>query len=191
MEIVLVRHGKPKIDTSGKVGASDFGKWVAKYDQAGIDVDHKPTIEAFERAERCSFIVCSTLPRSIESAKALNIEVLDMVSHLFRECEMPYANWNYPKLSIKSWSVLFRILQLVGYSSNAESYKAIKERTAKCTNQLTELSKEHESVLFVGHGTLLWFIHKQLIRMGWLGPQKSVRKHWEFGVYTQRDLASN
>ncbi len=113
MEIVLIRHGKPKIDTSGKVGASDFGKWVVKYDQAGIDIDHKPTVEAFERTEKCSFIVCSTLPRSIESAKVLNIEALDIVSHQFRECEMPYANWNYPKLPIKTWSVLFRILQFV------------------------------------------------------------------------------
>ena len=185
MEIVLIRHGKSEINISEKISASDFGKWVAKYDEAGIDTDHRPTVEAFERTGKCSFIVCSTLPRSIESAKALNIEALDMVSHLFRECEMPYANWNYPKLPIKTWAILFRILQFVGYSSNAESYKVIKERMIKCTNQLTELSKEHKSVLFVGHGAMLWFIHKQLLGMGWLGPQKSVRKHWEFGVYTQ------
>lgn len=185
MEIVLIRHGKPKIDTSGKVGASDFGKWVVEYDRAGIGTEHKPTTEAIERAERCSFIVCSTLPRSIESAKALDIEDLDIISPLFRECEMPYANWKYPKLSIMSWSVLFRILQLAGYSSNAESYKSIKKRTEKCASQLSALSKEHDSVLYVGHGTIIWFIHKQLIRMGWLGPHKAVKKHWEFGVYTQ------
>ena len=185
MEIVLIRHGKPEIDTSGILGPSDFGKWVAEYDQAGIDAKNKPTAEAFARAEKCSYIVCSVLPRSVESAKALNIEAPDMVSDLFRECEMPYANWNNPKLSIKTWSVLFRILQLVGYSSNAESYQAIKERTEKCASQLVALSKKHESVLFVGHGALIWFLHKQLLRRGWLGPQKAIRKHWEFGVYTQ------
>mgnify|MGYP000641593629 CR=1 FL=1 len=185
MEIVLIRHGKPEIDASGKLSASDFGKWLDKYDQAGIDVDHNPTIEAFKMTNRCSYIVCSTLPRSIESAKALNIDTPDMISHLFRECEMPYANWNYPILSIKSWAILFRILQLTGYSANAESYTAIKERTAQCANKLIELSREHESVLFVGHGALLWFIHKKLIRMGWSGPKKSVREHWDFGGYTQ------
>ncbi len=184
MEIVLLRHGKPDIDTSGKVSASDFGKWVMEYDQAGIDKIFTPTKEAYERAELCSFTVCSTLPRSIKSAEALNIDVLDMVSHLFRECEMPYANWKFPKLSKMSWSILFRILQLAGYSSNAESYKAIKNRAEMCASQLAELSKENESILFIGHGTIIWFIHKQLLRMGWSGPQKAAREYWEYGVYT-------
>ncbi len=98
---------------------------------------------------------------------------------------MPYANWTYPKLSITSWAVLFRILQLMGYSSNAESYKNIKKRTDGCASQLAELSKKHESVLFVGHGALIWFLHKQLLRMGWTGPQKAATKHWGFGIYSQ------
>jgi len=191
VEVVLLRHGKPEIDTLGKVSASDFGRWIAKYDQAGIDMRHKPTKEAIERAEKCSFTVCSTLLRSVESAKALNIDSPNLVSHLFRECEMPYSNWAYPKLSILSWSVLFRILQLAGYSSNAESYKSIKVRSENCANQLTELSRKHESVLFVGHGTIIWFIHKRLLRMGWTGPQKAARKHWAFSVYTFRKTEHN
>ena len=186
MEIVLIRHGKPKIDISGKMSASDFGKRVADYDRSGIDTEHKPTNEACERAKKCLFIVCSTLPRSIESARALNIENPDMTNHLFRECEMPYADWKYPALTGTSWAILFRILQLAGYTSNTESYKAIKHRVKECAEQLVKLSKKHESVLFVGHGAIIWFIHKQLLRMGWSGPQKSVKKYWEFGVYTHK-----
>ncbi len=72
MEIVLIRHGKPTIDLSGKMSAAGFGEQVASYDQSGIDAEHKPTAEAYERAGKCEFIVCSTLPRSIESAWALN-----------------------------------------------------------------------------------------------------------------------
>lgn len=185
MEIVLIRHGKPKIDISGNMSAADFGKRVADYDRAGIDAGHRPANDACERAQKCLFIVCSTLPRSIESARALNIENPNMISYLFRECEMPCANWKYPKLSGTSWSVLFRILQLAGYSSNTESRKAIKNRTKECADRLVKLSREHGSVLFVGHGTIIWFIHRQLLRAGWSGPQKSVKKYWEFGVYTQ------
>ena len=185
MKIVLIRHGKPAIDTTMKVGASDFGKWVKKYDQAGIDTKHKPTAEAFNAAAQCTFIVCSPLTRSIESATALNIQTPDMISDTFRECEMPYTNWTYPKLSVISWSILFRLLQALGFSPNAESYKAIKKRAQECAKQLVTLSQEHDSVLFVGHGTLLWLVHKQLLRMGWSGPQKSAKKHWEFAVYVQ------
>jgi broad specificity phosphatase PhoE len=183
VEIVLLRHGKPKINTAGRVSAADFGEWVSAYDMAGIDEEHKPENGAIQRAERCSFTVCSHLPRSIESARLLNIESPELVSPLFRECEMPYGNWKYPRLSKISWSVFFRVLQLVGYSSNSESYKAIKERSKKCANLLVELAKTHNSVLFVGHGTIIWFIHKHLLTMGWSGPQKSAKKHWEFGKY--------
>ena len=186
MEIVLIRHGKPDFDTSGKVHASDFGKRVAEYNRAGISAEHRPTSEAIERAKNCSFVVCSHLPRSVESAEALSIKTPDVVSTLFQECEMPYTNWQYPKLSFTLWSVLFRIFQLAGYSPNAESYKAIKKRSKECANDLIQLSKEHESVLFVGHGTLIWFIHKDLVRNGWSGAHKAARKHWEFGVYKQK-----
>ena len=187
MEIVVIRHGKPKIDTSGKVGASDFGKWISEYNLAGIDDEHFPPNEALKKAGGCTFTVCSTLPRSKESALILNVESVDMVSHLFRECEMPYATWKYPKFSKSTWSVLFRILQFLGYSSNAESFKTIKNRAEECAAQLVELAKKHESVLFVGHGAINWFIHKHLLRMGWSGPQKAGRKYWEFGVYKNNE----
>jgi broad specificity phosphatase PhoE len=185
MEIVLIRHGKPAINTSGKTSAADFGRWVKQYDQAGIIAEHQPPNEALEIANQCSFIVCSHLPRSIESAKALNIEAPNIMSDFFRECEMPHANWTFPKLSITSWSMLFRAFQLMGYSPNAESYKAIKRRSAECAKQLAKLSEQHQSVLVIGHGALIWFLHKQLIRMGWSGPQKAATKHWGFGVYSQ------
>ncbi len=185
VEIVLMRHGKPRIGTSGRVSASGFGEWVSEYDSAGIETERRPPDEALERARECSFTVCSTLPRSVESAKALNGGAIDLISHLFRECEMPYGNWKHPELSKALWSVLFRTMQLVGYSSNAESFRAMKERAKKCTSQLEKLAREHKSVLFVGHGILNRFIQRRLLRMGWSGPRKAARKHWEFGVYTQ------
>lgn len=185
MEIVLIRHGKPKCETSGKVNAADFGKWVREYNKSGISSESRPTTESIEKAKECSFVVCSHLPRSVESAKALGINTLNMVSSLFRECEMPYANWQYPKLSIMQWSAFFRIFQLISYSPNAESYKDIKRRSKECVESLIQKSKEHESVLFVGHGALIWFMHRHLVRNGWAGPCKAARKHWELGVYTQ------
>jgi len=184
-KVVLIRHGKPEIDASEKLSAADFGRWVEKYDQVGINAEYKPTTEAFEIAQKCSFIVCSSLPRSIESANTLHINTPDLISDAFRECEMPYANWKYPTLSVTSWAVLFRILQFMGYSSNAESYKAIKKRSQECAHQLERRSQEHGSVLFVGHGALIWFLHKQLLRMGWTGPPKSAKQYWEFGIYQQ------
>ncbi|MCW9025214.1 MAG: histidine phosphatase family protein [Gammaproteobacteria bacterium] len=187
MEIVLIRHGKPKIETTGIVSAADFGEWVSRYDKAGIDDNHSPSGSVIERAAACGFTVCSDLPRSIESAKLLNLESPEKVSSMFRECEMPYGKWKYPKLSKSAWSVIFRLLQLAGYSGNSESYREIKERSKVCASQLVELAQSHGSVLFVGHGALNWFLHKELKKLGWSGPDKSTKKHWEFGEYFRNE----
>lgn len=183
MQIVILRHGKPKIETRGKVTALGFGQWVDAYNKTGIDNTHVPSPNALATAKSCSAVVCSNLPRSIESAEALGIGNITVQDALFRECEMPYADWNYPKLPVLAWSFVFRILQVLGYSSNAESFKEARERAYFCALRLSELAKKHESVLFVGHGSLNWLISKKLLRMGWVGPKNAGRGYWNYGVY--------
>lgn len=183
MEIVIIRHGKPKIEPRGSVTAWGFGQWVDAYNKTGIDDTHAPSPSAVSIAKVCSAVVCSNLPRSIESAKALGVKNIEVQDPLFRECEMPHADWLYPKLSVLGWSVVFRILQMLGYSSNAESFKEARERANLCALRLSDLARKHESVLFVGHGSLNWLISKKLLRMGWVGPKNAGRRYWEYGVY--------
>ena len=183
MEIVIIRHGKSAIDTLGKVSASEFGSCAKDYDMAGIDEKNQPPIEVIEKAKACNFSVCSSLARSLHSAKLLEIDNPDFVSPLFRECEMPYNNWKFPKLPKSLWPIVYRILQISGYSPNAESYKEIKLRSRECAIQLIEFAKTHGSVLYIGHGVLSWVLHKQLQSLGWAGPAKSIRAHWDCGVY--------
>jgi broad specificity phosphatase PhoE len=187
LEIVLIRHGKPQIDTTGIVSPAEFGRWVAEYDMAGIDKNHIPTERAIQKAADCTFIVCSHLPRSIESAEFLNIPEPGLISPLFRECEMPYSNWQYPKLPKIVWPVLFRLFQMTAYSANSGSYKEMRKRSHDCAIQLTAFARNHGSVLFVGHGVLIWLIHQHLLEMGWSGPKKSPKSHWEFGEYTYNE----
>ena len=183
VEIVIIRHGKSILNTSGKVSASEFGACAREYDIAGIDESYPPSTEVIEKARSCKFSVCSDLERSLHSARLLEIEKPDLISPLYRECEIPYANWDFPKVSKTVWPIVFRALQVIGYSPNAESYKEIKTRAKECASQLVELAHIHGSVLYVGHGALSWVLHKYLHDMGWIGPKKSVREHWGYGVY--------
>ena len=183
MEIIIIRHGKSILNTSGKVSASEFGACAREYDVAGIDESYPPSTEVIEKARSCKFSVCSDLERSLHSARLLEIEKPDLISPLYRECEIPYANCNFPKMSKTLWPIVFRALQIIGYSPNAESYKQIKRRAKECASQLAELAHIHGSVLYVGHAALSWVLHKYLLGMGWLGPKKSVREHWGYGVY--------
>ncbi|MCW9023770.1 MAG: histidine phosphatase family protein [Gammaproteobacteria bacterium] len=183
MEIIILRHGKPVIPHLNKLSASEFTGWVRSYDASGLCSTSIPTNEALDQAVRCNAVVCSALPRSIESARALQIQTITLSDTQFNEAELPTANWNYLKLSPKAWAVIFRILWLLGYSNNSESYKEAKTRASKAAHTLKELAEKYNSVLFVGHGVYNRLLARELKATGWVGPRSSGSKHWNFGVY--------
>ena len=183
MEIVLLRHGMPVIDHDRRLSASEFGQWVSAYNEAGINIGCAPSQAAIEQAKKCTFVVCSNLPRSLESAKTLGLESIDVCESMFREFDMPHANWRFPRLSPGTWAVVFRLMWAAGYSRNAESFEEARERARNCTERLVELASEHGRVLFVGHGSLNWFVARYLKKVGWAGPAKAPGKYWEYGVF--------
>lgn len=183
MKIVLMRHGKPQIDRQSTLNAAEFGVWVEKYTIAGINKMYPPPPIAVEQINQCAFIVCSNLVRSLESAKILGAERIDVCDAMFREMEMPHAAWRLPKLSIPLWSAFFRLAWGLGYSANIESFKAAKERAHHCAEHLVRMASTHGTVLFVGHGTLNWFIARELKKMGWQCSGKPPRKYWEHTVF--------
>ncbi len=183
MEIVLMRHGKPKIETRVRVCASEFTVFVGEYDAAGIDPAHEPPGTLIEQAGRCRFVLCSSLRRSRESALALGVTAIDACDPMFREMELPCADWRFPRLSAMAWIGIFRILWLFGYCPGSESFEEARQRARRCAERLTEYAAQHGSVLFVGHGALNWFIARDLKRMGWSGFGTSPQRHWGFDVF--------
>lgn len=183
MEITLLRHGKPVIPSLEKLSASAFIEWVQEYNASGLCPSSDPTTQALTCAKECNAIVCSDLPRSIESAKALDAGNVVLSHAVFNEAGLPIANWYTLKLSPKIWAVTFRVLWLLGYSRNSESFKEAKKRAREAVQRLMELANEYEGVLFVGHGVYNRMLANELRRLGWSGPKNPGSKHWSMGVY--------
>jgi broad specificity phosphatase PhoE len=183
MKIVILRHGKPVTPSLRKLSASDFSGWVREYNAAGLCPTSQPTEHAKKCADECNAIVCSALPRSVESAKAFNTKSIPLSDPIFNEAELPVANWKKMKLSPKIWAVAFRILWLLGYSRNSESFREAKSRALEAVEKLSEIAREYESVLFVGHGVYNRILSNELRRQGWSGPKNPGSNHWEFSVY--------
>ena len=183
MVITLLRHGKPTTPTLDKLSASKFYEWVQEYNASGLCPSSKPTTEAIRHSNLCNAVVCSDLPRSIESAKALKADNIVLSNPIFNEAGLPAANWRTLKLSPKIWAVTFRVLWLLGYSRNSESFKEAKTRASEAVRRLTEVAHEHECVLFVGHGVYNRMLANELRRSGWSGPKNPGSWHWSFGVY--------
>ena len=183
MKITLLRHGKPNAPSLEKLSAADFRGWVREYNDSGLDLASEPTHEALACAEDCNAIVCSNLPRSIDSGNALNPEKVILKDSIFNEAGLPTANWHKPNLSPKLWAVFFRVLWLFGYSRDSESFKEAKYRAVKAVEVLMGLADEHSKVVFVGHGVYDRILANELRRSGWVGPKNPGSKHWSYGVY--------
>ncbi|MFJ5445594.1 histidine phosphatase family protein [Methylobacillus methanolivorans] len=183
MQIVLMRHGKPKVDKHYRLNAAEFGVWVEQYNAAGIDTGFQPPQEAIAQANQCAFTVCSNLERSLESARLLGIKRIGLHSSIFREMDIPNAAWRFPTLSLQTWLIFFRLAWALGYSGKTESFKSAKERAHSCAIHLANLASTHGTVLFVGHGSLNWFVAKYLKQMGWLSDEKPPRKYWEYSIF--------
>lgn len=178
-----MRHGKPDINKNLWLNAHEFGLWVEQYNAAGLNADDLPPGEAVEQARMSTFIVCSDLPRSLESARALGIKRIDLSSSLFREFDMPSSAWRFPVLPLSLWLLIFRFAWIFGYSRNVESFKLAKTRAQLCAEELVNLSSTHETVLFVGHGSLNWFLAKYLNKLGFLSSEKSPSKFWGHSIF--------
>jgi broad specificity phosphatase PhoE len=183
MRIVLLRHGKPDVPELGKLRASEIQHWIDSYNSAGLRADHQPPRETVGICKDCEAVVCSNLPRSVESARALGVKKVNYIESLFREMELPYSSFPSPKLPPDVWAALFRVLWFFGFSSNSESLSEAKTRALNGANRLKEIAAESGSVLLVGHGFVNRFIAKELLSSGWQGPANPGQKHWEFGVY--------
>ncbi len=183
MRITLLRHGKPVIPSLKKLSASAFYSWVLEYNASGLCASSKPATQTFNYAKECNVIVCSNLPRSIESAKALSSTEAFLSDAVFNEADLPVANWHLLKLSPGVWAVIFRVLWLLGYSRNVESFAQAKVRAIAAVKTLTEIANEYESVLLVGHGVYNRLLANELRRSGWSGPKNPGSVYWSHGTY--------
>ncbi|OQX95828.1 hypothetical protein B6I21_03420 [candidate division KSB1 bacterium 4572_119] len=183
MKIVVIRHGKPNISISKPVNSIEFGESVKAYNDAGIKKASKPPEDAVKEYNNCNKIICSDLPRSVESAKLLTPKKQIHQDSLFREVEMPHGTWRTPRLRPESWLIIFRIFWIFGYSKNVESFKDAKQRAKRAAHNLVTFARKYESVGFVGHGALNGYIVRELKKQGWIGPGVLSNKYWSFGIY--------
>ncbi len=120
MKIVLLRHGKHLLPRFGKMTGSDFHHWIHSYNVAPLDTDVLPSNESLMIAKSCNVAICSTLTRSIESSKKLELIGKIKTSSDFVEVSLPSYNVLNLKLPESFWLVFFR---LFGYSPNNTTYE--------------------------------------------------------------------
>lgn len=188
MRIVLLRHGEPITNFSDmyrrKFSANELKPLITAFNESGLNIKKMPPSGALSVAKSCKATVCSDLPRSIESAKALGVQNIDLIDSVFREAEMPHPEWRYPRLALLTWFIIMRTLWFLGYHNNTgEPISSAKNRADTAFLKLKQMADEHGSVILIGHGILNHLLAKRLRSNGWRGPKNPGNRYWGYGIY--------
>jgi broad specificity phosphatase PhoE len=182
MEIVLARHGRPKLVHRTWIIPGQLTDWIRAYDEGGVFVEDVPD-DARIKASESGCIVSSPLRRCLESARALASSRDMRIEEVLREAELPHASWGFPRLPLSVWSAIFRTAWFCGYSANSEPLVMARSRARSAASRLIDLASEHQSVFLVGHGVINVLIAKELLLQGWMGPMWPANRYWRFSVY--------
>ncbi|WP_300000998.1 histidine phosphatase family protein [uncultured Cedecea sp.] len=174
MELLLLRHGKPEIESVTTIRAAAMNAWIKDYDAAGItDAPDASVVAACQK----HFVVTSPMPRALESVTALGLKPYMIIAAL---CEAPLPAFNLPllKLTPLTWATLYRLFWMAGVSGDVESFTSVKKRAASVADELANLTEAHGRVLSVGHGFMNMLIARELQKAGWKQQNPRESGYW-------------
>lgn len=182
-KIVLVRHGRPHVNSQAIISGYEFGDWVDHYNAAPLDPEFAPPATLFESIKGDDRVVCSALRRSIMSAEALKIEHYEKDA-LFNEAQLPTIGTRL-RAPIAFWLVVCRLLWFSGYSGNQriEPFCKANVRADRCVEKLVAMTSDNSNVVFVGHGILNKLISNRLSKLGWRASVKTGSDYWGYSEY--------
>jgi len=112
--IILVRHGEPDVHISEKIGGGEIPSFLETYNQAPLKSDSYPCEKLLDIV-RHAIVCCSTLPRSVDSARRCGVSP-DLIDPIFCESIPSHFQSNLIRLRPKSWLLMSRMLWLAGFS---------------------------------------------------------------------------
>lgn len=158
MKINLYRHAEPTVSSNETIRGCDFISWVRSYNESGVI----PFVQLNNRSE---FVYSSTFQRSIETAEALGEKIIE--EPLLCEAEIPLIRFPPLRIKAKYWLAIARILWLIGFTKNCQSFQETKIRVRALANKLEQLQNSQNELTLVGHGLINRLLKSELKKRGW------------------------
>lgn len=177
MELVLYRHGIPRLSGKNKLLGSDFSDWLEKY----RIIDIEPII--WEK-EKYPIVYSSTLERSISTATQIGKEIIEKEE--ICEAELPKLRFPKVRLRVKCWLVIARILWIFGCTNGCESQRKFKERVSGVADWLESIS-HYERLCLVGHGWFNRSLTKELKRRNWMLKESTGKGFLSYQILTDKN----
>lgn len=183
MKIGLLRHFEVKRGyPSGLVTSEELMKWVKEYDESEV-------IEKSIDLCNINWVKCysSDLPRAATTAgKAFDGEIVYLRE--LRELSLsPMLRANI-KLPLTLHLILIRLAWFFNHSSQPVTKKEVIQKINDVLDNV--IGDGNKDVLIVGHGGIMMFMRKELIKRGFLGPKFNRPENAKLYVYENKTLLS-
>lgn len=194
MRLILMRHGKPKLDLEALRGhwmtAAEVAELIDRYEQSGLDEAFDCPVAQRSLAAQSRLALVSPLPRTQQSLARLELGVESCTDPVFLETVMakprlPYG-LRWIRLPVLTWFSLLRLGWYLRLLNGKESFSACRKRAEQAAMSLESAVRSHDTVLLSGHGLFNVLIGKALIKRGWQQIQTNGHGYWAMTVY---DLA--
>jgi broad specificity phosphatase PhoE len=177
-QILLVRHGRPRIEWPRRCRHGDFKRWMAEYEAAELDPGSPPPPKLVEVAAESGLFLSSFRPRSYQSAQRLSQGLPVVQLSELDEVPLPHLPIPVIELPTELWVLLTRLSHVAGYAHETESINMARARSRLAARRIAEYASDNRKVAVVAHGTINWLIGRNLKRQGW-----RVQSRGELGSY--------
>jgi len=126
--------------------------FVEGFEAAGIVPTSQPPSDACREAREAHTLICSDLPRTIESMQLVAPDRYYLQEALFREADIPTTFRASILLRAVTWAVVARVLWYVRKWPGIESPRETQERAKRAADVLEALAAQNGSVFLMGHG---------------------------------------
>lgn len=177
------------MDRSVRITAREYGEWWAGYDEAGLAPDQEPPEALIEVAAGCEVILCSTLPRAIETAAKL-VDGARIVPRdaIYVEAPLPPPPIPFLRFNPTTWGRISRVFWFLGFApGGAENHLRARRRVKAVAAKLAEFAANDGNVLLAAHGYLNWMLDGELKRRGWRKVDHvGGNDFWSWRTYQQK-----
>jgi len=167
--VILARHGEPALSRRVALSADEYREWWADYEVGGLAEGQAPPEALRHAAEQAGFIIASTRPRSVETARALSSGRAFAEDPLFVEAPLPPPHWpKWLKLSPRFWGFISRVWWwCFNHHDDQETRAEAQARADEAARLLIDLAATGQDVLVVAHGFFNSMVGFSLRRAGW------------------------
>ena len=178
--VILARHGKPALSRKVRLSADQYREWWADYEIGGLADDQTPPDRLKHTAAEAGFVIASTRPRSVETARAVAEGRAFAEDPMFVEAPLPPPHWpGWLKLSPMIWGGVARFWWGVfNHHDQQESRREAQARSDEAARLLVELAASGQDVLVVAHGFFNGMVGRSLRKHGFRCTVDGGYKYW-------------